>query len=225
MRVKLFEIGANYYKLQNKTYEEEVFRIQLANRKYPLTAKETPSASKKNPVKKQSLNFPKEFPFLDLVSQSISSETIEENPLQLVVQSFHTDIPSQISFSSDGQFFLTSSEDKTVKLFSESNAKVLREYEAHDEAVNAVSIHPDGLHFISGSADGVLKIWEITDISPKKPILIFKSPITSLSFDPTGKYFVAGSAEGEIKVFPFDYDLDEPVFELNKHSARINSLY
>ncbi|MBP9888460.1 MAG: ankyrin repeat domain-containing protein [Leptospiraceae bacterium] len=225
VRVKLFEIGANYYKLQNKTYEEEVFRIQLANRKYPLTAKETPSASKKNPVKKQSLNFPKEFPFLDLVSQSISSETIEENPLQLVVQSFHTDIPSQISFSSDGQFFLTSSEDKTVKLFSESNAKVLREYEAHDEAVNAVSIHPDGLHFISGSADGVLKIWEITDISPKKPILIFKSPITSLSFDPTGKYFVAGSAEGEIKVFPFDYDLDEPVFELNKHSARINSLY
>ena len=112
-----------------------------------------------------------------------------------------------------------------MKLFSESNAKVLREYEAHDEAVNAVSIHPDGLHFISGSADGVLKIWEITDISPKKPILIFKSPITSLSFDPTGKYFVAGSAEGEIKVFPFDYDLDEPVFELNKHSARINSLY
>ena len=225
VRVKLFEIGANYYKLQNKTSEEEVFRIQLANRKYPLTTKQTPSASNTKPAKKQSLNFQKDFPFLDLVTQSISSETTEENPLQLVIQSFHTDLPSQIAFSSDGQFFLTSSEDKTVKLFSESNAKVLREYEAHDEAVNSVSFHPDGLHFISGSADGVLKIWEITDISPKKPIQIFKSPITSLSFDPTGKYFVAGSADGEIKVFPFDYDLDEPVFELNKHSARINSLH
>jgi ankyrin repeat protein len=155
IRTRLYEVGADYFTLQNKWKDAEVFRLQVANRQYPLTAKKTPTR-KESKIKKQGNLFPNEYSALDLVTQSMIEEKKEENPIQLVVQSFHTESPTQIAFNQEGNFFLTSSEDRTVKLFSDTNAKVLREYQSHDESVNAISFHPDGLQFVSGASDGIL---------------------------------------------------------------------
>lgn len=222
IRTRLYEVGADYFSLQNKWKDAEVFRLQVANRQYPLTAKKT-LTRKESKIKKQGNIFPNEYSALDLVTQSMIEEKKEENPIQLVVQSFHTESPTQIAFNREGNFFLTSSEDRTVKLFSDTNAKVLREYQSHDESVNAISFHPDGLQFVSGASDGILRIWDITETSPKKEKEIFKSPVTSLVFADKGKYLLAASASEGIKVFTFDDELEE-IFTLKHHTSRVNSL-
>jgi ankyrin repeat protein/WD40 repeat protein len=222
IRTRLYEVGADYFTLQNKWKDADVFRLQVANRQYPLTAKKTPTR-KESKIKKQGNLFPNEYSALDLVTQSMIEEKKEENPIQLVVQSFHTESPTQIAFNQEGNFFLTSSEDRTVKLFSDTNAKVLREYQSHDESVNAISFHPDGLQFVSGASDGILRIWDITETSPKKEKEIFKSPVTSLIFADKGKYLLAASASDGIKVFTFDDELEE-IFTLKHHTSRVNSL-
>jgi WD40 repeat protein len=110
-----------------------------------------------------------------------------------------------------------------VKLFSESRAKVLREYKAHAESVNAVSFHPQGLRFVSGSSDGILRVWDIAETDEKIERKIFDSPITFLSFDSNGKYLVASSAKNGIKIFTFDDELEE-IIVINDHIDKINSV-
>ena len=58
----------------------------------------------------------------------------------------------------DNQHALSSSYDKTVKLFNVNDGAVLRTFTHHTSWVNCLALLPDGLRFVSGSNDETARI-------------------------------------------------------------------
>ncbi|MBL7128352.1 MAG: caspase family protein [Ignavibacteria bacterium] len=110
----------------------------------------------------------------------------------IVVQTGHTSKVTSVCFSPDGNYILSGSSDKTVKLWDISNGKEIRNFTGHTRSVNSVCFSPDGKFVLSGSGDGTLKLW---DISNGKEIRTFDGSTTgvnSVCFSPDGKYILSG---------------------------------
>ena len=60
----------------------------------------------------------------------------------------------------DNQHALSSSWDKTVKLFNVNHGTVVRTFTHHTKVVRCMALLPDGLRFVSGSDDGTARIVE-----------------------------------------------------------------
>ncbi|NQU05253.1 MAG: hypothetical protein HQ568_04105 [Calditrichaeota bacterium] len=64
-----------------------------------------------------------------------------------------------IDFSYNGLYFVTCSNDNTIKVWDVSTFTNIASVEAHAPAVYGVAFSPDGLHMASGGGDGKIKVW------------------------------------------------------------------
>jgi WD40 repeat protein len=75
-----------------------------------------------------------------------------------------------VSLSGDGQYVLSGSADRTVKLWDVASGQCLRTFAGHTEAVTSVAFSPDGRYALSAGADRLLKVWildwELADSAP-----------------------------------------------------------
>lgn len=106
----------------------------------------------------------------------------------------HTADVLDLSWSRNN-FLLSSSMDKTVRLWHVSRSECLCCFQ-HSDFVTSIAFHPrDDRFFISGSLDCKLRLW---NISEKKVENWNESPelITAVAFDPMGRMAIAGSFTG-----------------------------
>jgi WD40 repeat protein len=101
---------------------------------------------------------------------------------------------------SKNYFLLSSSMDRTVRLWHISRKECLCCFQ-HVEFVTAIAFHPrDDRYFLSGSLDGKLRLWNI----PDKRVALWNeieasgkgasSLITAANFCQNGKYAVVGTS-------------------------------
>ena len=77
---------------------------------------------------------------------------------------------SSVSFSPDGRFALSGSDDKTLRLWDIATGECLRTFEGHTGSVSSVSFSPDGRFTLSGSWDATLRLWVLDwELEEKKP--------------------------------------------------------
>lgn len=106
----------------------------------------------------------------------------------------HTSDVLDLSWSKNN-FLLSSSMDKTVRLWHISRQECLCTFK-HKDFVTAIAFHPrDDRFFLAGSLDSVLRLWSIPDKSVaywnQLPDLI-----TAVAFTPDGKGAIAGVLSG-----------------------------
>jgi WD40 repeat protein len=65
-----------------------------------------------------------------------------------------------IEFNPDGKLFVTSSDDKTAKIWETSSGRVLNSFEGHSSDVNSACFSPDGKLILTSSSDKTARIWE-----------------------------------------------------------------
>ena len=106
----------------------------------------------------------------------------------------HTGDILDLSWSKNN-FLLSSSMDKTVRLWHISRQECLCTFK-HKDFVTSIAFHPrDDRFFLAGSLDSVLRLWSI----PDKSVAFWNQLpdlITAVAFSPDGKTAIAGVLSG-----------------------------
>lgn len=71
----------------------------------------------------------------------------------------HNHFVSDVVVSSDGQFALSSSWDKTLRLWDLNTGLTTRRFVGHEKDVLSVSFSADNRHIVSASRDRTIKLW------------------------------------------------------------------
>ncbi len=85
---------------------------------------------------------------------------IQAQAPQLVLPIGHTGNINDATFSPDGKYVVTASDDGTAKLWSAENAYLLRDLKGHSSIINSAKFSPDGQYIASVSQDNTVIIWE-----------------------------------------------------------------
>ncbi|XP_018044232.1 PREDICTED: cilia- and flagella-associated protein 52 [Atta colombica] len=93
-----------------------------------------------------------------------------------------------IDISSDGQYFVTGSNDCTIKIWEYNSADLTHISTSHAAIITACKFSTDGKHIVSASADGTIIIWkrpsEVLKDSKSTPIQEDKSERVSIHSAP-----------------------------------------
>jgi WD40 repeat protein len=101
---------------------------------------------------------------------------------------------------SANNFLLTSSMDKTVRLWHVDYGQVLRKF-LHADFVTCVAFHPRNENFfLSGSLDERIRLWNISSrhVSDYAEV---RGLVTACGFTPNGEQALVGTYRGECKVY------------------------
>ena len=121
--------------------------------------------------------------------------------IYIKVFSGHTDTVNFITFSPDGKYLASGSDDHTVRLWNAKTGELVRTYTQDNMLVFGIAFSPDGRFLAAGGAYKFLLMWEV---ETGRLVYSFKGHtffITSVSFHPNGQYLGSGSRDGTIRVW------------------------
>ncbi|OFX23090.1 MAG: hypothetical protein A2041_06150 [Bacteroidetes bacterium GWA2_31_9b] len=131
----------------------------------------------------------------------------------------HTSVVVAVATSSDSKFFVSASNDKTIRKWNlttfESELLVTSE-----SKINTIKVSPDNKYVTAGTQDGKVIIWNMDNIS--SPQIIneeSKNAITSICYNHNGSWLVSGDSKGNVKIWETkNYKL---IDNLEGHRSRI----
>ncbi|CAD5954898.1 putative WD repeat-containing protein all2124 [Planktothrix rubescens] len=108
---------------------------------------------------------------------------------------------TSVSFNKEGQL-LTSSKDKTIKIWSKEGHLLQDFKNAHSDTVWSATFSPDSETIASASADKTVKLWKKDGTLLQK--LDHNSPVYVVRFSPDGKIIASSDKGGNIKFWNLD---------------------
>src|SRR5256885_16621995 len=96
----------------------------------------------------------------------------------------HTAVIHSVTFSPDGQWILTTSEDQTAKLWDASSGREVLALTGHTGAVRSAAFSPDGRQIVTPSDDHTARVWETTSGRELLQLRGHIGPVLSATFSP-----------------------------------------
>jgi len=113
----------------------------------------------------------------------------------------HTDTVWAIAVSPDGQTLVSSSGDKTIKLWNLDTGQLLHTLSGHSDTVRSISLSADGRTLASGSGDKTIKLWNLETGKLLNTIASNSGPVWSVAITSDGQTLVSGGEDGAIKLW------------------------
>ncbi|KAI1724397.1 WD domain, g-beta repeat domain-containing protein [Ditylenchus destructor] len=146
----------------------------------------------------------------DVASTSANSDSAQNSTSSAVVPKpfcvfrGHTADVLDLSWSPRNYFLLSSSIDRTVKLWHLTRNECLCCFQ-HMDFVTCIAFMPKDRYFISGSLDGKIRLWHI----PEKKVALWNEVeqvkfITAITFVRNGKFVVVGTYNGRCFFYSSD---------------------
>jgi WD domain, G-beta repeat len=150
-------------------------------------------------------------------SESNSSVDSQLSETWECVRSFsgHDDNVTCVAFSSDGEFIISSSDDKTVKLWDVREGRELWRYEGHKDIVHFVAFSPDSQLIASASADETVHILD----SKGKLITILSKhtdSVTSVVFSFDGQLIASAGYDGIVNIWNLSWEVIQSIIPRRK---------
>ncbi len=118
--------------------------------------------------------------------------------------------------------------DKTVKVLSLADGKLVRAIAAHDGPVAGVAVSADGTKIVSAGADKTVKVWTLAgppDGKEEKPQVIdLPAAAEAIAFSPNGQRIAVSipSMKGTLRVY--DTATGKELLALDGHAAAVHAL-
>jgi len=106
-----------------------------------------------------------------------------------------------------GDFFLTSSRDKSWAIHDFSTHRCVRHMQEQDSGYGCMKFHPDGLILAGGCENNTVQVWDIKDQVTVATLSGHEGEVTALSFSENGYYLATASMDGTVKL----WDLRKPL--------------
>lgn len=184
--------------------QDKILRIWVVRDAYPFfqdmrtkynAEKVSPTPSQESLVSHHSAEMSNHAAYEGMTAEEASKLTFMPKPF--CTYTGHTSDLLDVSWSKN-YFILSSSMDKTVRLWHISRKECLCCFQ-HIDFVTAIVFHPrDDRYFLSGSLDGKLRLWNI----PDKKVAVWNEVegnpklITAANFCQNGKFAVVGTYDG-----------------------------
>lgn len=106
-----------------------------------------------------------------------------------------------------GDYFLTSSMDKSWALHELATGRCVRHVKDLQSGFSCMSFHPDGLILAGGTEENTVAVWDVKDQVTVATLTGHEGQVKALSFSNNGYYLATGSADGTVKL----WDLRKPL--------------
>jgi WD40 repeat protein len=111
----------------------------------------------------------------------------------------HSDDIKSIGFSSDGHRIVTTSKDRTARVWELSTGREIQRFVVGP--VSGAVFSPDGRSILAASEDGTAKLW---NVETGKEILAFQghsSGVEAIAFSPDGRFVFTGSSDSTTRIW------------------------
>jgi len=112
---------------------------------------------------------------------------------KLSIQTGHSAGITDLVFSPDGKFLVSSGEDSKIILWDMASSKQMLVLSGHTKAVNDLVIHPSKKIIASAGDDNSVRLWEYPSGKLLKSYYFFDNPVKSVAFSADGKELACGS--------------------------------
>jgi hypothetical protein len=127
------------------------------------------------------------------------------------------------TFSPDGRYLLTGNSDGRLALWDVSNARKLREFDAHAHAIVSCLFSPDGRRVLScAQNDQALQIRDSASGGLVATLEVGSEGITECGYSPDGRSIAAAAADGRLR--RWTRACGEPAAEFVAHTGPVAGL-
>lgn len=110
------------------------------------------------------------------------------------------DLPAHVlGLAARGDVVAAACSDGRVRLYSATDASLLREWLAHSGGAQAVALSPDGAWGASAGADGALSLFSTADGAERARWTLSSLPLRAAAIDPEGEHVGAAGDDGVVR--------------------------
>ncbi len=141
---------------------------------------------------------------------------------KILFQAGHTGAVTSVAFSPDGEYALTASDDKTLRLWDISTGREIRVFKGIKDYITSVAISQDGKYALTGSDDKIIRLWDISEGSQIRYFTGHTGAVTSVAFSPDDECAITGSDDKTLRLW--DISSSKVIRVFKGHKSKVNTV-
>ncbi|KAK8164705.1 WD40-repeat-containing domain protein [Phyllosticta citrichinensis] len=123
-----------------------------------------------------------------------------------------------------GQYVLTGSSDRTIRLFNANKASLVQSYTGHGYEVLDISVTEDNARFASCGGDKSVFVWDVATAKTVRRLAGHVSRVNSVAWGAAADVLVSGSFDASVKLWDLKSQNNKPLMSLEEARDGVSSV-